>query len=149
MNRRSLIKSLAGLIAAVGLAPRPMRAAECSANSAADHECGPYCFDSAESMARANINETGGWKLSLHNWNRRTMVVTRCGEAACEVRRTRESWEYHRRSLTPEEKTSFHVEYGRVHWMLLAFSRSDARCIRGFILNGRHDGWNISTGPLA
>lgn len=149
MKRRSLIKSLVGVAALVGIAPKV------SAGSPGDrlkdgHECGDMCFYYAENVARENIKETGSWKLQSHDWTMRRMVVTHCGQAACEVtlaRRTpRPHWEYKRRYLTHEEKESFHAEYGRVHGLLVSGALSPDLQIRGFILNGRHDGWNFSTG---
>lgn len=149
MNRRSLIKSLVGVAACVGLSPKVSTATPRDGLKDG-HECGDYCFDSAENIARANIKETGTWKLQLHDWARRRMVVTRCGQAACEVTLASPShhpyWEYKRRYLTREETESFHAEYGRVHWLLVSGGIPTNLQIRGFILNGRHDGWNLSTG---
>lgn len=149
MDRRSLIKSLTGMAVLLFALPSVTRASA-SRRPSDNHQCDDYCFDAAEVIARANIAETGDWKLRLYDWRKRSMIVTRCGVAACEVSRAstpREPhWEYRRRSLTSDEQSSFRAEYGRSHWLLLGFSANN---IRGFILNGRHDGWSISTGPTA
>lgn len=141
MNRRSLIKSLAGLVAFVGAPHMAQAVAHGNMDSDSDHECGDYCFYSAESIARANIKETGDWKLTLHDWSSRRMIVTRCGTAACEVSLDGSQWQYKKRKLSTEERASFRVEYGRTHWMLLGDN------VRGFVLNGRYNGWNLSVGP--
>lgn len=146
MRRRAIFKSLLGIAAIVGLAPRITAYTDNSTDDS--HQCVDMCFSVAEDVARANIRETGKWKLQLHDWTKRRMVVTRCGQAACEVTMTGPShhpyWEYKRRYLTHEEKTSFHVEYGRSHDLILLFRRDDPFLFRGFILNGRQDGWNLS-----
>lgn len=143
MNRRTLIRSIVGLAALLGVAPR-LVCKSAGETLESDHECGAFCFDSAERIARLNIEETGEWKLALHDWSKRRMVVTRCGSAACEVRLASPGhhpyWEYTRRSLSPEEKGSFQAEFGRSHWLLLLD-------FRGFILNGRFNGWKPSVGP--
>lgn len=147
MNRRSLIKSLAGFIALVAALPKGASASRRNMSTPDVHDCNAFCFDAAEMLARRNIQETGDWKLKLHDWSNRTMVVTRCGAAACEVSREGAIWKYSRRSLTPKEASEFRAEYGRSHWLLMSQGASGGKSIRGFILNGRHDGWNLSIGP--
>lgn len=151
MNRRSLIRSLVGIAGLIGI-PQVIKSRPTSEFAATDHECDAYCFDSAESIARANIEETGEWKLRMHDWSKRRMVFTRCGAAACGVYLASPShhpyWEYERRLLTPEETVSFQAEFGRRHWLLLSGRKDGASSnIRGFILDGRYDGWNLSVGP--
>ncbi len=144
MNRRSLIRSLVGVAAFVGFAPQVGTAAT-AGEPQSGHQCTDICFSDAENVARANIKETSGWKLQTHDWTKRRMVVTRCGQAACEVTLAHPTHhpyrEYRCRSLTTEEKASFRAEYGRAHWLLRMSPDFE---IRGFILNGRCDGWNIS-----
>jgi hypothetical protein len=109
-----------------------------------DHECGPYCFQSAETVAREIINETDQWKRGTHNWRNRVMVVTRCGCAGCEIALRADEWQYKQRPLTTEEQRSFKAEYGQVSFLLLSLDLSPSTRIRGFILNGRKNGWNLS-----
>lgn len=147
MNRRDLIKSAsaAGLIAVI---PNIGQSAS-DGEGDSDHTCDSFCFDQAEGVARAIIEETGSWKLNLHDWTKRVMVVTRDGRSACEIRLTSPGhhpyWTFRRRWLTREERESFRAEYGRSHWLLLGVGISERTQIRGFILNGRKDGWNLST----
>lgn len=138
MNRRSLIKlaGIAGVAAMVGGDTRSTAAVETG-----EHRCNDYCLSAAEAVARANIKETGGWKLELHDWSARRMIVTRCGRAGCEVSMKGAQWAFAPRRLASDEIVSFRNEYGVSHWLLLA--SNDLR-IRGFIYNGRHDGWNLS-----
>lgn len=145
MRRRSLLQSL-GLAGLATLAIGQQNNAEVVGDPEG-HKCEQFCFDSAETIARQNIAETGSWKESLHDWSTRTMVVTRCGLAGCEVSKEtgRSDWRFRRRALSPDERCSFRDEYGRVAPLLLTI---EVMAIRGFILNGRHDGWNLSTGNL-
>jgi hypothetical protein len=148
MNRRDVFRSLLGMAACYGLTPQiPTVLAENNDND--DHQCGDSCFYAAETVAREIIKETGHWKIGLHDWSKRRMVVTQCGNAACEVRLASPShypyWEYCRRRMTSEERASFRAEYGRSHQLILCFRRDgEGFLFRGFVLNGRQDGWNLS-----
>jgi hypothetical protein len=148
MNRRTIFKSILSGIALLGLRPQVLASAN-SARSDDDHDCSDSCYHAAEKVAREIIKETGHWKIGLHDWTKRRMVVTQCGNAACEVGLealgTPPVWMYRRRRLTSEEKDSFRAEYGRSHDLILCFRRDGERFLfRGFVLNGREDGWNLS-----
>lgn len=147
MNRRTVFKSLLGVGAMLGLAP--LASANIGhADNYDDHQCNDTCFHIAQDLARAIIEEMGDSKIGLHGWTKRKMVVTRCGNAACEITLASSSrhpyWEHRQRHLTHEEKTSFRAEYGRSHWLILCFRQGDPFAYRGFILNGRRDGWDLS-----
>lgn len=150
MNRRDLIKSAsaAGLIAVIPKAAQSVGGGDDSSDP--DHVCDSVCFVQAEALARTIIRETGSWKLHLYDWTKRVMVVTRDGQSACEIGLASPShnpyWTFKRRWLTHEERESFQAEYGRSHWLLMGVGISETIPIRGFILNGRKDGWNLSTG---
>jgi hypothetical protein len=45
--------------------------------------------------------------------------------------------------LSGDERQSFVLEYGRASTLLLSLEYPSGK-IRGFIFNGRHDGWNLS-----
>ena len=143
MNRRSLLRglSLTGLVAMFASAGRSSTAV---AGTNSDHECGDYCYEQADTVAREIIKETDHWKRQIHDWQKRVMVVTRCGHAGCEISLRDNEWQYKQRALTSDEREGLIREYGRSASLLLVLGFNDSTKIRGFILNGRADGWNLS-----
>jgi hypothetical protein len=112
--------------------------------------CGAL-FSSNETLAREIIAETGGWKRDLLRSRKRKdlpMVASRQGCCGCEIRLNDKhhegEWTYHLRALTTHEKQAFQQEYGRSAALLLHQQMGDGFKVRGFILNGRKEGWNIS-----
>lgn len=108
-----------------------------------------FQFEQVEQLARVIIAETGEWKESLER--RGPMVVTCHGREACEITLPKNAhhpdWVFQRRMLTESEKASFEAEYGRSgHYLILGQQMGTKRQIRGFILNGRLDGWQLSVG---
>lgn len=104
-----------------------------------------------ETLAREIITETGEWKQGIVRAGDRKgkpMIVTRHGCCGCELTleqgKSHPDWTYQLRHLTTEENRTFHEEYGKVAPLLIGMSMSDGFQIRGFILNGREEGWNLS-----
>lgn len=107
-----------------------------------------FRFERVEQLARAFIAETGAWKEDLGRHG--PMVVTLNGQEACEITLPEGAhhpdWIFECRMLTESERLSFLAEYGRVGYSLILRQVIGGREIRGFILNGRQDGWQLSVG---
>jgi hypothetical protein len=56
----------------------------------------------------------------------------------------RGEWQFKKRLLTIAEQRSFREEYGKQAPLLVGTNVTPRLRIRGFILNGRKDGWNLS-----
>jgi Ni,Fe-hydrogenase I small subunit len=96
------------------------------------------------------MDETGEWKQDLIRTRTCPLVFTFYGCCGCEVSLPKGAehpdWNYVRRNLTNNEHASFHDEYGRQAELLLHLEISKNLNIRGFVLNGRKLGWNLSVG---
>lgn len=147
-TRRNFLSSLCGLLAGVSVSALSTRSA--TARQSSTSVCGNPCFG-VEAVAREIMTETGDWKeeLTKHRSKNLPMVVTRYGCCGCEIT-LREGthhpdWTYTTRLLTEHEQKTFREEYGNTAPLILALAPTDARFeYRGFILNGRREGWNFS-----
>lgn len=147
MNRRSLIGHSLGAIAVAVVSGR---AAAGNIFTEREPLCNnEHCRLSLESVARQNIEETKNWKAcALRERGDPYSLFTFYGCCGCEVippDTGRTDWTFKRRNLTPSERKSFHGEYGRQAGLLLCTDMGSGMKIRGFILNGRKVGWNLST----
>lgn len=145
MNRRTLLvnsgKAVAG-VALLGSVTPAQHVTELSDT----HVCSRLCEYHADKLARQIIAETGEWKQSLERHG--PMVVTTHGQVCCEITlplgKRHPDWTFTPRSMTRDEQESFMLAYGKAgFWYLLNSSIGSGR-LRGFILNGRTDGWNVS-----
>lgn len=109
------------------------------------------CKQRTEDLARKIMSETGEWKETIRDRRdgRNPIVVTVRGCCCCEVTLLDGAhdpeWTFKTRALTVEERQSFHAEYGQQAALLFAMGFPEQRYrIRGFILNGRIPGWNLS-----
>lgn len=149
-NRRSFLSSLAGAsTAAWAIAYVPI--SEAQAESINRHYATCECSGMmVEALAHEIINETGGWKEHILSTRKNggPMVVTRhgccCIEIALKDGSHHPDWTYTYRQLTIEERRSFHEEYGNSAPLLTCLTFNPTMEIRGFILNGRREGWNLS-----
>jgi len=114
-----------------------------------EHYCDEWCGRRAEKLARASIAISGNWKKELHRHG--PMIYTVCGVTGCEVWLSNPShhpyWEYRVRPMTDAERQSFLDHYGRAGRLCLVGMPLGSATVRGFVLNGRLDGWQFST-PL-
>jgi hypothetical protein len=150
-NRRSFLSSLVGLVAG-GAAAAVITTGQVQAESVSACECSPWLV---ESLAREITTETGEWKEAILRTRDKSkpMVVTRYGCCGCEINLPigahHPDWTYTARSLTAQERSTFKREYGNMAGYLLHSGPSDGRFeYRGFILNGRREGWNVSIRSL-
>jgi hypothetical protein len=103
-----------------------------------------------ESLARDLMAETGEWKETIRDRSdgKNPIIVTRRGDCVCEVRlpngKHHPDWEYKVRTITDDERAAFKEEYGNVAPLLLGMPMGTDYEIRGFVLNGRIKGWNLS-----
>lgn len=107
------------------------------------------CINFLEATAREIMVETGEWKQGIiRSRSVKRMLVSRWGCCGCEItlpeNANHPDWQYVRRNLTLAEKESFHREYGQQAPLLLGLEVSPGLKVRGFILDGREMGWNLS-----
>lgn len=171
-NRRAFLSSLTGLVVGGAAAMVATREAKTESQSVvitvrsndghivkvlnADSDKTCECMpELAENLAREIMSDTGEWKESILRTRSkdRPMLATRYGCCGCEVSLAsgahHPDWTYKVRPLTSAERSSFRQEYGNMAGYLLHTGPSDSRFeYRGFILNGRREGWNVSIRTL-
>lgn len=146
MNRRELLTVGAGAVAVACISGRVVAGNGFSLEPLCDNQ---MCVTFLETTAREIIEETGEWKQAIFRsrTNKRALVTHR-GCCGCEVTlpegANHPDWRYTRRNLTPAERESFHKEYGQQASFLLGMDIAPTMRIRGFILDGRREGWNFS-----
>lgn len=158
MNRRSLLRgvsqfSLAALFAksTFGRDKNEGRSLDSDANFKHGPDCEDSCAWFNKKLAVRIMDETGDWKETVRDRanGKNPIVVTRAGGHCCEVTLQEgahhPNWSYKTRLLTKEEHRRFLEEYGQAASLLLGMNVSESMQIRGFIFNGRVEGWNIST----
>lgn len=146
MNRRELISKGAGAVAIAVCSGRAVAGNAFTLEPLCDNQ---MCANFLETTAREIMEETGEWKQAiLKNRTVKRMLVTRTGCCGCEITLPKGSnhpdWQYTRRNLTLAERESFNAEYGRQASFLLGMDISPTMRVRGFILDGRREGWNLS-----
>lgn len=146
MNRRELIGMAAGVVAIAVCRGRAVAGNAFTPEPLCDNQ---MCANFLETTAREIMEETGDWKEGiLRNRTVKRMLITRYGCCGCEVTlptgSSHPNWRYSRRNLTRAERDSFHAEYGRQAPLLLGTNITPTMQIRGFILDGRREGWNLS-----
>lgn len=147
MNRRLLLGRGLGAVAVAIVSGRAI-----AGNVLTAHE--PLCDKERcrlflEPTTRQNIEETKTWKhYALRERGDPYSLFTFYGCCRCEAippDAKRTEWTFKRRNLTTGERESFHYEYGQQASFLLCTDMESGMRIRGFILNGRKAGWNLST----
>lgn len=145
MNRRKLLKSIGVGAASLTL---PVVAMGNADNSSDGHTCpdNGVCEWRALTVAKEYIAETGEWNQYVRGRIGRPLIYTVCGGTCCEVslRGSHPDWEFTTRRMRPDEIKSFREEFGRTNWLLLGIKLQSNMTVRGFVLDGRREGWNIS-----
>lgn len=147
MNRRALIGRGLGVVAMTIVGGTTI-----ASNASAPHQplCDrKWCGLFLETTARQNIEETKKWKAdALRDRGDSHSLFTFygcCGVEATPPTAKNAEWTFQRRNLTLSERDSFHREYGQQAPLLLCVDIGSGARIRGFVLNGRTAGWNLST----
>lgn len=146
MNRREFIAKSAGAVAIAVCSGRAVAGNAFTLEPLCDNQ---MCANFLEATAREMMEETGEWKQAiLKSRTNKRMLVTHGGCCGCEIAlpegAKHPDWQYTRRNLTPAERESFHLEYGQQAPFLRGLQITPTAQIRGFILNGRQEGWNYS-----
>lgn len=104
------------------------------------------CSTMLETLARESIAETAQWKRELGLPRKgQPMVYSLYGCCGCEVTvDAKGEWVFTTRPLTQSEQASFKEEYGNQAPLMLAMNPTKSLEIRGYVLNGRREGWNLS-----
>lgn len=150
MNRRSMLINSGKAAGAFALSSAMARATPASTlkDLSEQHVCGSYCRERVDRVARRIIEETGEWKQSLGR--RGAMIVTDHGQVCCEIVLPADAqhpeWEFTVRDMASRERESFAFEYGHAGFWYLLGQQMGSRQVRGFIHNGRLDGWQLSVG---
>lgn len=110
-----------------------------------------FCENFLELTAREFIQETGDWKKEMGLPRAgKPMVYSFYGCCGCQISLDKDgNWQYERRSLTVGEHRAFKEEYGNQAYLLHGLEVGNAFQIRGFVLNGRKEGWSLSTKSIA
>lgn len=146
MNRRELITKGAGVIAIACVSGRAVAGNAFTFDPLCNNQ---MCVNFLETTAREIMQETGEWKQAiLRSRTVKRIFVTHRGCCGCEITlpegANHPDWQYTRRNLTLAERESFHAEYGQQAPLLLDTNITPTMRIRGFILDGRREGWNLS-----
>lgn len=150
MNRRELITGV-GIVAVAVCGGRVVAGNAFALEPLCDNQMcvNLMCVNFLEITAREMMEETGEWKQAiLKSRTNKRMLVTHRGCCGCEIAllagANHPDWKYTRRNLTPSERESFHAQYGQQASFLRGLQITPTMQIRGFILNGRQEGWNYS-----
>lgn len=146
MNRRELIAKSAGAVAIAVCSGRAIAGNAFTVEPLCDNQT---CANFLETTAREIMTETGEWKQAiLRGRSVKWILVTLKGCCGCEITLPKGAnhpdWRYVRRNLTTTEREAFHAEYGQQAPLLLGTNITPIMKIRGFILNGRQEEWNLS-----
>jgi hypothetical protein len=113
-------------------------------------ECDPQGPFGVESLARVLMAETGEWKEQIRDRRdgKNPIIFTHRGCCCCEISLQagahHPDWTYKVRPLSADELSEFRCEYGNTADLLTSVSLGNGMGIRGFVLNGRIPGWNLS-----